>query len=88
MVVSEDMKAKELLNMKNTKTVKTLGLIGRILLVLGSALYVAELLGLETKQLTLAICVIYAVALILMLIEWIATRDERRAKKAAGKKAA
>ena len=74
--------------MKNTKTVKTLGLIGRILLVLGSALYVAELLGLETKQLTLAICVIYAVALILMLIEWIATRDERRAKKAAGKKTA
>ena len=74
--------------MKDTKTVKKMGLIGRILLVLGSALYVAELLGLETKTLTLVICGIYAVALILMLIEWVATRNERRAKKAAGKKAA
>ncbi len=70
------------------KAVKTLGIIGRILLVLGSALYVAELLGLETQTLTLVICGIYAVALILMLIEWIATRDERRAGKAAKNKSA
>ena len=70
------------------KAVKTMGIIGRILLVLGSALYVAELLGLETQTLTLVICGIYAVALILMLIEWIATRDERRAKKAAKRKPA
>ena len=67
------------------KTIKTLGMIGRVLLVLGSALYVAELLGLETTTLTLVICGIYAVALVLMLIEWIATKDERRAKKAAAK---
>ena len=70
------------------KAVKTMGIIGRILLVLGSALYVAELLGLETQTLTLVICGIYAVALILMLVEWIATRDERRARKAAKKKPA
>ena len=70
------------------KAAKTMGIIGRILLVLGSALYVAELLGMETKTLTLVICGIYAVALILMLVEWIATRDERRARKAAKKKPA
>ena len=70
------------------KAAKTMSIIGRILLVLGSALYVAELLGMETKTLTLVICGIYAVALILMLVEWIATRDERRARKAAKKKPA
>ena len=72
------------------KNVKKLGTIGRILLVLGSVMYLLELLpiGLECWTFTLVICGVYAVALILMLIEWIATRDERRAQKEARKKAA
>ncbi len=70
------------------KNVKKIGSIGRILLVLGSVLYVTELLGLESWPYTLVICGIYAVSLVLMLIEWIATRDERRAQKEARKTAA
>ena len=61
--------------------------IGQLLLVLGSALYVVELVAYESWTFTLAICGVYAVALILMLIGWCGTREERAARKAAARAA-
>ena len=68
--------------MKNAKKIYDLG---QILLVLGSVLYIVELLAYESWTMTLCICGVYAVALILMLVGWAGTRDERRARKAADK---
>lgn len=68
--------------MKNAKKIYA---IGQLLLVLGSALYIVELLAYESWTMTLCICGVYAVALILMLLGWFGTRDERRARKAAEK---
>lgn len=59
--------------------------IGQILLVLGSALYVVELMPRVIPGLVTIISIIYAVALILMLIGWIGTREERKARKAQRK---
>lgn len=71
------------------KNANKIGQIGDILLVLGSALYVYELLTVDTAALTAVISVIYAAALVLKLIHRIGTRNERRAAKAAsGKKEA
>ena len=70
--------------MKNAMKIYNLGLL---LLVLGSALYVVELLAYETWAFTLTICGVYAVALVLMLIGWCGTREERAARKAAEKAA-
>lgn len=68
--------------MKNAKKIYN---IGQLILVLGSILYVVELLTMETTAFTLAITAVYAVALVLMLIGWIGTRDERRAAKEAAR---
>lgn len=54
---------------------------GQWIMILGSALYVVELFTIESKAMTLAITAIYAAALILMLIGWIGTKDERKAEK-------
>lgn len=68
--------------------------IGQMILILGSLLYLVELTILETPFLTSLIAVVYAISLVLILIGWIGTRDERRAEKerqkqeAAAKKAA
>ena len=68
--------------------------IGQLLMVLGSALYLVELVAVEHPALTMVITVIYAISLVLILIGWIGTRDERKAEKekkrqeAAAKKAA
>ena len=67
------------------KNAKQIGGIGQVLLVLGSALYLVELLWQAAPSFTLPICCIYAVALVLLFIGWIGTRDERRAAKAAEK---
>ena len=61
--------------------------IGQLLLVLGSALYVVDLVAYESWTFTLAICGASAVALILMLIGWCGTREERAARKAAARAA-
>ena len=55
--------------------------IGQLLMILGSALYVLELVYVETAALTTAIAVIYAISLVLILIGWIGTKDERKAEK-------
>ena len=76
--------------MKNAKRIYD---IGQWILILGSLLYVVELLTLESKALTLAITVIYLVSLVLILIGWLGTSEERKAEKerkkqeAAAKKA-
>ena len=68
--------------------------IGQMILILGSLLYLVELTVLETLLLTSLIAVVYAISLVLILIGWIGTRDERKAEKerqkqeAAAKKAA
>ena len=68
--------------------------IGQLVLILGSVLYLVELTLVEHPALTTAIAVIYAISLVLLLIGWIGTRDERKAEKerkkqeAAAKKAA
>ncbi len=59
--------------------------IGQALLVLGSALYVVELMPRQIPGLVTVISIIYAAALILMLIGWIGTKEERKAKKAQKK---
>ena len=56
--------------------------IGQALMVLGSALYVVELMPRQFPGLVTIISVVYAVSLILMLIGWIGTKEERKAKKA------
>lgn len=65
------------------KNAKKIGNIGQILMILGSVLYLAELVWLKTEALTVAISVVYAAALILMFIGWMGTKDERRAAKEA-----
>lgn len=59
-----------------------IGGIGEALLVLGSALYVVELLpNMMVPGLVPIISAVYAVALILMLISFIGTKEERKLKK-------
>ena len=67
------------------KNAKKIGNIGTLLMILGSALYVVELLLGDNWTFTLAISAVYAVALVLMFIGWVGTKDERRAAKEAAK---
>lgn len=59
--------------------------IGQAALVLGSALYIVELLPNSSLSLVLPITIIYAAALILLLIGWCGSKEERAAKKAEKK---
>ena len=70
------------ISMKNAKRI---GGIGQLIMVIGSILYVATLLTNETTATAIGISAVYVVALILMFIGWIGTRDERRAEKKAKK---
>lgn len=65
--------------MKNAKKIYN---IGQLLLVLGSALYVVELVNMNIRSLTLPISCIYAVSLILMLIGKLGSRSKKKKKKA------
>ena len=55
--------------------------IGQLILILGSALYLVELTVVESAALTAVITVIYGISLVLILIGWIGTKDERKAEK-------
>lgn len=68
--------------MKNAKKIFN---IGQLILVLGSILYVVELLTHESWGFTMGITAVYVVSLVLILIGWIGTRDERRAAREAAK---
>ncbi len=68
--------------MKNAKKIKG---IGELLMILGSAMYVLELVASSGWSLTLPICCVYAVSLVLMGIGWYGMKDERRAAKEAAK---
>lgn len=68
--------------MKNTKKI---GNVGQLLMILGSALYLLELLVFKTEAYNTVISVLYILALILMLIGWIGTKEERKAEKARKK---
>lgn len=70
--------------MKNAKKIWD---IGQLLLILGSILYVVELLTCDSWAFIMVISAVYAVSLVLMLIGWIGTKDERRAAKEAEKAA-
>ena len=68
--------------MKNAKKIKG---VGELLMILGSAMYVIELVASDGWTLTAPICCVYAAALVLMGIGWYGTKDERRAEKEAAK---
>ena len=68
--------------MKNAKKLKG---IGELLMILGSAMYVLELVASSGWSLTLPISCVYAAALILMGIGWYGMKDERLAAKEAAK---
>lgn len=55
--------------------------IGQLILILGSALYLVELTVAESPLLTAVITAVYAISLVLILIGWIGTKDERKAEK-------
>ena len=55
--------------------------IGQLLMILGSVLYLVELIAVENEILTAIITVIYVISLMLILIGWIGTKDERKAEK-------
>ena len=67
------------------KNAKRIGGIGQLIMIIGSILYVATLLTSETTASAIAISAIYVVAMIMMFIGWLGTRDERRAEKEAKK---
>ena len=56
-------------------------ILGQAIMVVGSVMYLVELFTTETPALTLAITVIYIVSLVLMLIGWLGTKEERAAEK-------
>jgi len=68
--------------MKNAKKIKG---IGELLMILGSAMYVFELVASDSWTLTLPISCIYVVALVLMGIGFAGTKEERRAAREAAK---
>lgn len=68
--------------MKNAKKIYD---IGQLLIVLGSILYVVELLTCDSWKNTLCIAGVYVVALVLTLIGWCGTKEERQAQKAQEK---
>ena len=68
--------------MKNAKKIKG---IGELLMILGSAMYVLELVASDGWTLTLPISCVYIAALVLMGIGWYGMKDERRAAKEAAK---
>ena len=65
------------------KNAKKIGDIGQLLMILGSAMYLIELLFMKLEPFTGVIAAVYAVAMVLMLIGWIGTKDERKAAKEA-----
>ena len=71
--------------MKNAEKILN---IGQWIMILGSIAYAVELLLLKTEALTLPLVAVYAVSIVLMLIGWIGTRDERRARKEQQKREA
>ena len=64
--------------MKNAKKIYD---IGQLLMVSGSVMYLVELLTMDNPTLTMAIAMIYVISLVLILIGWIGTKDERKAEK-------
>ena len=62
--------------------------IGQWIMILGYIAYAVELILLKTEALTLPLVAVYAVSIVLMLIGWIGTRDERRARKEQQKREA
>ena len=67
------------------KNARMIGDIGQAVMVLGSALYVVEILPNTGVSLVLPISIIYAVSLVMMLIGWVGTKEERKARKAEKK---
>lgn len=70
------------------KHAKTIGDIGSILMVLGSILYLVDILSaVIIPGVQIILCCVYGAALVLMLIGHIGTREERKARKAEKKAA-
>lgn len=65
--------------LKNAKKIYT---FGQLVMVLGSAIYLFELITQERYGLTMPIAIIYTVSVVMMLIGWIGTKDERKEEKA------
>ena len=62
--------------------------IGQWIMILGSIAYAVELLMNKSESLRLPLVGVYGLAMVLMLIGWIGTRDERRARKEQQKREA
>ena len=56
--------------------------IGEWIMVLGSLIYLIELLTQEQFNLTLPISIIYIISVVMIVIGFIGTKDERKAEKA------
>lgn len=56
--------------------------IGQWVMVFGSILYLVELFLVESALLTAIITIIYLISLVLILIGWIGTKDERKLQEA------
>ena len=69
------------------KKAKKIGCIGQWIMVLGAILYVAELFTIESLIMTYTILGIFLVSIVMQIIGWAGTKEERRAKKAAEKAA-
>lgn len=67
------------------KHAKRIGGIGQLIMIIGSILYVVSLLTAETNATVITISCLYAAALVMMLIGWIGTKDERKAAKESKK---
>ena len=84
-VCAGEKRQSEELPMKNAEKIFN---IGQWIMILGSIAYAIELILLKTEALTLPLVAVYAVSIVLMLIGWIGTRDERRARKEQQKREA
>lgn len=64
------------------KSAKKIYEIGQWIMVIGSAVYLFEMLTQERYNLILPISIIYIISVIMLVIGWFGTKDERREEKA------
>ena len=63
------------------KKAKKIGCIGQWIMVLGAILYVAELFTIESLIMTYTILGIFLVSIVMQIIGWAGTKEERRANQ-------
>lgn len=84
-VCTGEKRQSEEIPMKNAEKIFN---IGQWIMILGSIAYAGELLLHKSESLRLPLVGVYGLAMVLMLIGWIGTRDERKARKEQQKREA